>query len=156
MRPDSSKTYSENLALMLLGQDNPLAKHPDMIRALEKMAIVSAEHEQSTATAAMRLMTSTKSDVYASLSAAMTAMNGKNKGGNIESVLLMLEEIKEPGNVTAYLNKVKEGEKILLGFGHGIYKTKDPRARIYRKIMEDVIAITGSNKVFEVVRELER
>lgn len=117
--------------------------------------ITMAEHELNPATAAMRHMTSTMADVYTSLSGALTALSGSRYGGSVTSVLAMLEDIGDVTNVAKFIQAVKNEEKELFGFGHTLYKSVDPRAKIMRKIAIDVITVTGPNKVYEVAMELE-
>lgn len=91
-----------------------------------------AEHELNCSTAAIRHMASSQSDVYSSLAGAVTALYGPRHGGANEAVLRMLEEIGSVDGIPQFIKDVKDRKKVLMGFGHRVYKNYDPRAKIVR------------------------
>jgi len=117
---------------MCFGTDSELAQNADIVRAMETLFILHAEHELNCSTAAIRHMTSSLADVYTSLSGAVTALYGPRHGGANEAVLKMLEEIGTVANVPEFIEQVKRKERVLMGFGHRVYKHYDPRAAIVK------------------------
>jgi len=129
---------------------------PKIVRAIEILLILHAEHELNCSTAAIRHMASSLADVYTSLAGAVTALYGPRHGGANEAVLKMLEEIKTVENIPKFIQDVKDKKKLLMGFGHRVYKSHDPRANIVRRIAEDVFSIVGREPLVDVARELEK
>jgi citrate synthase len=141
---------------MTLGPENPLASNPVIVGALEKLFILHAEHELNCSTAAIRHMTSSLADVYTSLGGAITALYGPRHGGANEAVLKMLTEIGQVENIPEFVAAVKAKKTLLYGFGHRVYKNYDPRAKLVKKITEEVFGVTGKEKLVDVAIELER
>ena len=108
------------------------------MRAVETLFILHAEHELNCSTAAVRHMTSSQAGVYTSLAGAVTALYGPRHGGANEAVLRMLESIGSIENIPSFIEDVKAKRKMLMGFGHRVYKSHDPRADIVRRIADDV------------------
>ncbi|MCZ2150877.1 MAG: citrate (Si)-synthase, partial [Bryobacterales bacterium] len=129
---------------------------PVLARALDILFILHADHEQNCSANAMRSVGSSQADPYLSLSAAASALAGPLHGGANEEVLRMLDEIGSVNSIPAFIGKVKSGECKLMGFGHRVYKNYDPRARIIKKVAEDVFEVTGVNPKLEIAKELER
>lgn len=154
--PNPDLGYVENFLAMILGPENPLASNAAVVGALEKLFILHAEHELNCSTAAIRHMTSALADVYTSLGGAITALYGPRHGGANEAVLKMLTEIGTVENIPAFVADVKAKKTLLFGFGHRVYKNYDPRAKLVKKIAEDVFAVTGKEKLIDVAVELER
>ena len=123
---------------MAFGPDSIMAKNKKIIHALETLFILHAEHELNCSTAAIRHMTSSLADVYTSLSGAVTALYGPRHGGANEAVLKMLEEIGSVDRVPEFIEQVKCKERVLMGFGHRVYKNYDPRASIVKQLAEEV------------------
>ena len=130
--------------------------HPKIVRAIEILFILHAEHELNCSTAAIRHMTSSQSDVYTSLAGAVTALYGPRHGGANEAVLRMLEEIGDVKNIPSFIQGVKDKKKVLMGFGHRVYKSHDPRATIVRQVAEDVFSIVGRVSLIDIAMELEK
>ena len=126
------------------------------MNALETLFILHAEHELNCSTAAVRHMTSSLADVYTSLSGAVTALYGPRHGGANEAVLKMLEEIGSVAAIPDFIDKVKRKERVLMGFGHRVYKNYDPRASIVKQIADEVFKITGREHLIDIAIELER
>jgi citrate synthase len=104
----------------------------------------------------MRAVGSSDADPYVSVSAATAALYGPLHGGANERVLGMLAEIGNVKNIGHYIDKVKQGEFRLMGFGHRVYKNLDPRAKILKELAEKVFEVTGRNRLLDVAMELEK
>jgi citrate synthase len=118
--------------------------------------ILHADHEQNCSTSAMRGVGSSHADPYSAMAAAAAALYGPLHGGANEEVLRMLREIGTKENIPAYIQRVKNGEVRLMGFGHRIYKNYDPRARIIKRVADEVFDVTGKNPLIAIAVELER
>ena len=118
--------------------------------------ILHAEHELNCSTAAVRHMTSSLADVYTSLGGSVTALYGPRHGGANEAVLKMLTEIGTVQNIPDFIEKVKQKKRVLMGFGHRVYKNFDPRAKLVRGIAEEVFKITGRENLIDIASELEK
>ena len=156
VEPDQNLGYVSNFLRMAFGPESEMAKNSKIVHALETLFILHAEHELNCSTAAVRHMTSSLADVYTSLSGAVTALYGPRHGGANEAVLKMLEEIGTIDNVPSFIEQVKRKERVLMGFGHRVYKNYDPRAAIVKQLAEEVFAITGREELIDVAMELER
>jgi citrate synthase len=130
--------------------------HPVLERALDILFVLHADHEQNCSTFAMRSVGSSLADPYASVAAATAALYGPLHGGANEAVLRMLHTVGSLDKVPAFITSVKNGEGRLMGFGHRVYKSYDPRARIVKQIAEEVFEVTGRNPLLEIAQELER
>ncbi|MEK6609487.1 MAG: citrate synthase [Gemmatimonadota bacterium] len=125
-------------------------------RALEILLILHADHEQNCSTSAVRAVGSSGVDVFSAVSAGIAALYGPLHGGANEAVLRMLDEIGSKDRIPGFIEKVKKGEGRLMGFGHRVYKSYDPRAKLIKKVATDVFAQTGMNPKLEIALELER
>jgi len=154
--PDNDLSYTGNFLNMMFnltgGRYEP---DPILERALEVLFILHADHEQNCSTSAMRNVSSSHADPYVSLAAAAAALYGPLHGGANEQVLRMLQEIGSKARIPEYVKRVKAGEFRLMGFGHRVYKSYDPRARILKTMTEQVLSRTRSNPLLEVAVELE-
>jgi citrate synthase len=130
--------------------------HPVLERALDVLFILHIDHEQNCSTSAMRGIGSSHADPYSSLAGAAAALYGPLHGGANEAVLHMLKEIGSVANVPAFIERVKGGEGRLMGFGHRVYKSYDPRARIIKQTADLVFEVTGRNPLTDIALELER
>src|SRR5437588_576224 len=124
--------------------------------ALDVLFILHADHEQNCSTSAMRGVGSSHADPYSAMAAAAAALYGPLHGGANEEVLRMLREIGSKDRIPAYIERVKRGEFRLMGFGHRIYKNYDPRAKIIKRVADEVFAVTGKNPLIDIALELER
>jgi citrate synthase len=125
-------------------------------RALEILLILHADHEQNCSTSAVRAVGSSHVDPFSAVSAGIAALYGPLHGGANEAVLEMLDEIGDKKNVPAFIEKAKGGSDRLMGFGHRVYKSYDPRAKLIKKVAYDVFEQTGLNPKLEIALELER
>lgn len=156
--PNENLSYVENFLYMMDAEQTDLdyKPHPKITRALDILFILHAEHELNCSTAAIRHMASSQSDVYSSLAGAVTALYGPRHGGANEAVLRMLEEIGSVDKIPQFVKDVKERRKVLMGFGHRVYKNYDPRAKIVRTIADDVFSIVGKEPLVDIAMELEK
>jgi citrate synthase len=125
-------------------------------RALEILLILHADHEQNCSTSAVRAVGSSHVDPFSAVSAGIAALYGPLHGGANEAVLQMLDEVGEVKNISSFIEKVKGGSDRLMGFGHRVYKSYDPRAKLIKKVAYDVFEQTGLNPKLEIALELER
>jgi citrate synthase len=155
--PDNELSFSGNFLGMLFKMTEPRYKpNPVLERALDVLFILHADHEQNCSTHAMRGIGSSQVDPYSALAGAAAALYGPLHGGANEAVLRMLNEIGSINNVPAFVKRVKAGEGRLMGFGHRVYKSYDPRAKIIKRIADLVFEVTGKNPLLEIALELER
>jgi citrate synthase len=155
--PDNDLSFSGNFLNMLFKMTEPRYEpNPVLERALDVLFILHADHEQNCSTHAMRGIGSSQVDPYSALAGAAAALYGPLHGGANEAVLRMLTEIGSIANVPAFVKRVKGGEGRLMGFGHRVYKSYDPRARIIKRIADLVFEVTGKNPLLEIALELER
>ncbi len=129
---------------------------PALVRALEVLFILHADHEQNCSANAMRAIGSSRVDPYSALAGAAAALYGPLHGGANEAVLRMLAEIGDVKNVPDFVDRVKAGEGRLMGFGHRVYKNYDPRATIIKQIADSVFEVTGRNPLLDIALELEQ
>ncbi len=157
VQPDNDLNYPENFMNMLWKMTEPkFMANPVLARALDVLFILHADHEQNCSTNSMRCVGSAHADPYLATAAAAAALSGPLHGGANEQVLKMLDEIGSQQHVSAYIKKIKEGHGKLMGFGHRVYKSYDPRARIIKKTADEVFEVTGKNPKLEIALELER
>jgi citrate synthase len=155
--PDNELSYSGNfLNMMFLTTEVKYVPNPTLQRALDVLFLLHADHEQNCSTSAMRTVGSSHADPYSSTAAAAAALYGPLHGGANEEVLRMLRAIGSKDRIPAYIERVKRGELRLMGFGHRIYKSYDPRAKIIKRIADEVFDVTGKNPLVDVAIELER
>lgn len=155
--PDNDLSYAGNFLNMMFRMTEIKYKpNPILERALDVLFILHADHEQNCSATTMRVVGSSHSDPYSALAAAAAALYGPLHGGANERVLRMLDEIGSKDKVGAYIKRVKDGEVLLMGFGHRVYKNYDPRARIIKQIADQVFEVTGRNPKLDIALELER
>merc|ERR1719246_270377 len=156
--PKEDLSYIENFLYMMdaLPSDTNFRPHPKIVKAIEVLFILHAEHELNCSTAAIRHMTSSQSDVYTSLAGAVTALYGPRHGGANEAVLRMLDSIGHVDNIPQFIKDVKERKKTLMGFGHRNYKNFHLRDALVRKLADDVFAVVGREPMIDIAMELER
>jgi citrate synthase len=156
-QPDNDLSYAGNF-LNLLFRMTELKYQPNPVleRALDVLFILHADHEQNCSTSTMRAIGSSHADPYSAMAGAAAALYGPLHGGANEAVLRMLDEIGSIQNVPAFIKRVKAGEGRLMGFGHRVYKSYDPRAKIIKRIADLVFESTGTNPLLEMALELER
>jgi citrate synthase len=138
----------------------PYEVNPVMSQALERLLILHEDHEQNASTSTVRLVGSTEANLFASISAGINALSGPLHGGANESVLTMLARIRDSGEgVERFVERVKNKEDgiKLMGFGHRVYKSYDPRAKLVKESADAVLADLGiSDPLLDIARELEQ
>ncbi|SJM48515.1 Citrate synthase (si) [Agrococcus casei LMG 22410] len=159
--PDNSLSFVENYLQLNFGlQSEPYEMNPTMVRALEQLLILHADHEQNASTSTVRLVGSTEANLFASVSAGIHALSGPLHGGANEAVLQMLRGIRDSGEgVQRFVERVKRKEKgvRLMGFGHRVYKNYDPRAKIVKEAADDVLQALGvQDELLDIAKELEQ
>ena len=156
--PDNSLSFPGNLLSMMKKMAEPKYQpNPVLERALDVLFILHADHEQNCSTSAIRTVGSSLVDPYSAVAAAAAALYGPLHGGANEAVLHMLRNIGSVDKVPAFINEVKSGKgERLMGFGHRVYKNYDPRARVIKKLADEVFAVTGKSPLLDIALELER
>jgi citrate synthase len=155
--PDNDLSYTGNFLNMLFKMTElKYSPNPILERALDILFVLHADHEQNCGTNAMRGVGSSQVDPYSAVAAAAAALYGPLHGGANEQVLRMLTEIGSKDKVPNFIKKVKAGEGLLMGFGHRVYKNYDPRAKIIKRIADQVFEVTGRNPLLDIALELER
>lgn len=157
--PDNSLSFVGNFLAMIKKMGDPnYTPHPVLEKALDVLFMLHADHEQNCSTAVMRSAGSSRVDPYSALAAAAAALYGPLHGGANEAVLRMLQEIGSVANIPAFIKSVKEGKGAhrLMGFGHRVYKSYDPRAKIIKIMADRVFEVTGPNPLLAIALELER
>ncbi len=154
--PDNSLPFTSNFLSMMRKVAEPRYEaDPVLARALDVLFILHADHEQNCGTTAMRVVGSAHADPYSAAAAAAAALYGPRHGGANEAVIKMLNEIGSIENVPSYIERVKRGEVVLQGFGHRVYKSYDPRAKIIKKTADEVFAVTGKSPLLDIALKLE-
>ena len=161
MYPKNALSYVENFLYMMFGTPcEDYRPNPVLTRAMERILILHADHEQNASTSTVRLAGSTGANPFACISAGIASLWGPAHGGANEAVLKMLAEIGEAKNIPAFIKRVKEkdGHAMLMGFGHRVYKNYDPRAKIIQKTCHDVLEELGlkDDKLFKLALALEK
>ena len=154
--PDNDLDYIANFVNMTFSIGGRHKPNKVLQRALEILLILHADHEQNCSTSAVRGVGSSHVDPFSAVSAGIAALYGPLHGGANEAVLAMLDEIGAKKNIPAFIKEVKGGGGRLMGFGHRVYKSYDPRAKLIKRVADDVFRETGLNPKLEIAMELER
>jgi len=158
--PDNSLSYVENFLRMSFGNmAEPFVQNPVITKALDTLLVLHADHEQNCSTSTVRLVGSSQANLFASVSAGVSALFGPLHGGANEAVLEMLAHIRDSGeSVQKFIERVKNKEDgiKLMGFGHRVYKNMDPRATIVKATADRVLADLGvKDPLLDIAKELE-
>lgn len=158
--PDSQCGYTEDFIRMTFGMPYQAYEiDPVLVKALDMLLILHADHEQNCSTSTVRLVGSSNANLYASVAAGVGALSGPSHGGANEAVLRMLRQIADSGDtVEKYVDRVKNREDgvRLMGFGHRVYKSYDPRAAIVKRSAHEVITRLGKrDRLLDIAMELE-
>jgi citrate synthase len=154
--PRNDLDYIGNYVNMMFSIGGKHEPNPVLQKALEILLILHADHEQNCSTSAVRAVGSSGVDPFSAVSAGVAALYGPLHGGANEAVLRMLDEIGTVAGIPAFIESVKAGKGRLMGFGHRVYKSYDPRAKLIKKTADEVFAQTGLNRKLEIALELER
>jgi citrate synthase len=155
--PDNGLSYVGNFLNMLF-KTTEIKYEPNQTieRALEVLFILHADHEQNCSTNAVRSVGSSRVDPYSAVAAGVAALYGPLHGGANEEVLRMLQAIGTKDRIPEFLKHVRDGKAKLMGFGHRVYKNYDPRAKIIKRMADEVFAVTQPSPLLPVAQELER
>ncbi len=160
MYPDNSLDYSSNFLHMMFG--NPCEKtrvNPVLAKAMDRIFLLHADHEQNASTSAVRLTGSTGANPFACIAAGIAALWGPAHGGANEAVLNMLEQIGDESRIGEFIDRAKDKNDPfrLMGFGHRVYKNFDPRAKVMRETCDEVLAELGleNDPMFRIAKRLE-
>ncbi len=160
VEPDPSLSYSANfLNMMKKGLVPNYEPHPDIVKALDVLFILHADHEQNCSANVMRSIGSSHADPYSAIAGATAALYGPLHGGANEAVLKMLKQLGEKDKVATFMKEVKDGTAgtRLMGFGHRVYKNYDPRATVIKGLATRVFEVLGErNPLIDVAMELEK
>jgi citrate synthase len=161
MYPKNKLSYVENFLYMMFGTPcEDWKPNPVLTRAMERVLILHADHEQNASTSTVRLAGSTGANPFACISAGIASLWGPAHGGANEAVLKMLDQIGDAKNIPAYIQRVKDREdhSMLFGFGHRVYKNYDPRAKIIQKTCHEVLEELDlkDDKLFKLAIALEK
>jgi citrate synthase len=157
VQPDNELSYTGNFLNMMFKMAEPKYKvNPVLERALDILFILHADHEQNCSANTMRCIGSAHADPYSALAGAAAALYGPLHGGANEQVLRMLTEIGSKDRVPEFMKEVKAGKGRLMGFGHRIYKSYDPRAKILKQMAYKVFEVTGKDPLIDIALECER
>jgi citrate synthase len=158
-RPPEGETYARRF-IQACGDAVDTSLGDDALdvfgRALDVLFVLHADHELNAGTNAMRAIGSAETDMYSSLSGAAAALYGPLHGGANEAVLRMLTEIGDVEHVPQFIERVKAKESLLFGFGHRVYKNYDPRAKVIKGVVDEVLETAGANPLLDIAQELER
>jgi citrate synthase len=160
MYPDNSLNARENFLRMMFGYPTePYEVDPIVSKALDKLLILHADHEQNCSASTVRMIGSAQANMFVSIAGGINALSGPLHGGANSAVLEMLEDIKNNhnGDATEFMNRVKNKEKgvRLMGFGHRVYKNYDPRAAIVKETAHEVLAHLGGDELLDLAMKLE-
>lgn len=154
-RPAQGLGYTGNFLYLLDHlSETDYQPHPVLTKALDKLFIIHADHEVNCSTATVLQVGSSLVDPYSVVAAGCAALYGPSHGGASESAIRMLIEIGSPENVPAFMQAVERRERVLVGFGHRVYKNVDPRSTAIRKLAEEVFEVTGRNKLLDTALTL--
>lgn len=161
MPPKNKLSYAENFLHMMFGTPcEETTPNPILARALDRIFILHADHEQNASTSTVRLAGSTGANPFACISAGIGALWGPAHGGANEAVLTMLHEIGDASRITKFIARAKDPKDSfrLMGFGHRVYKNYDPRAKVMRETCHEVLEAVGAHNdpIFKLAMELER
>lgn len=150
--PDEKLSYSENFFQMCFGE----VPDKEVVSAFEVSLILYAEHSFNASTFTARVITSTLSDIYSAVTGAIGALKGPLHGGANEAVMVMLEEIGDPGNAKAWLTDALVNKRKIMGFGHRVYKHGDSRVPTMRAALERLAKLKGADDLLALYENLEQ
>jgi citrate synthase len=159
MYPKNKYSYVENFLYMMFATPaEEYVPNPVLVKALERIFILHADHEQNASTSTVRLAGSSGANPFACMASGIAALWGPAHGGANEAALTMLEEIGDTSRVAQFVQDVKDKKRLLMGFGHRVYKNMDPRASVMRETCYEVLKEQGleNDKLFKLAMELEK
>ncbi len=150
--PDASLSHAANFLWMVKGEK----ADDDMARMLDVCLVLHADHTMNASTFAARVCAATLSDIHSAVTAAIAALKGPLHGGANEAVMAMIEEIQEPSRARQYIIDRLQSKQKIMGFGHRVYKTEDPRATVLRRMARELAEKTGNPANYEISQEIEK
>ncbi len=154
--PDNTLDFTSNFLSMMWKVAEPrFEADPVLAHALDTLFILHADHEQNCSTTAMRVVGSSHADPYSATAAAAAALYGPRHGGACEQVIRMLMDVGSIDNVPGFIEEIKGGSDRMWGFGHRVYKSYDPRAKIIKATADAVFEVTGRNPLLDIALKLE-
>ncbi len=161
MYPDNSKGYGENFLHMMFGTPcEPSNVNPVLAKAMDRIFLLHADHEQNASTSTVRLAGSSGANPFACIAAGIAALWGPSHGGANEAVLNMLQEIGDPDRIDEFVARAKDKDDPfrLMGFGHRVYKNFDPRAKVLKQSCDEVLAELGieNDPLLAIAKRLEQ
>lgn len=158
--PDNSLSYGENFLHMMFGNPcEPYEINPVISRAIDRIMVLHADHEQNASTSTVRMAGSSGANPYACIAAGIATLWGPAHGGANEAVLRMLDEIGDEKNIPKYIKRAKDSDDSfrLMGFGHRVYKNYDPRATVMQQTCHEVLDALdiGDSRIFKIAQQLE-
>jgi citrate synthase len=157
--PRNDLSYAENFLRMCFAVPaEDYVVDPALVRAMDRIFTLHADHEQNASTSTVRLAGSSGANPFACIAAGIACLWGPSHGGANEEALNMLKEIGTPDRIPEFIQGVKDKKYKLMGFGHRVYKNYDPRAKVMQQSAYEVLAATGreNDPLFQVAKELER
>ena len=158
--PDPNRGYAENFLHMMFSVNESDSVNPVLAKAMDRVFLLHADHEQNASTSTVRLVGSTDANPYACIAAGIAALWGPSHGGANEAVLQMLEDIGDPSKIDNYLKMAKDPDNPtrIMGFGHRVYKSYDPRAKVLQSTYREVLNLLGiqSDPTLQMARDLEQ
>jgi citrate synthase len=152
VKPNPKLSHAANVLLMITGRE----PDEDAARVMDVCLVLHADHTMNASTFAARVAASTLSDLHSATTAAIATLKGPLHGGANEAVMKMLLQIAEPSKVEPFVKKLFSEKKKIMGFGHRVYKTEDPRATHLRRLSEQMGEAIGDTRWYEISREIER
>jgi citrate synthase len=149
--PKAGVSVAHNFLYMLTGQD----PEDVAVKALDQALVLHADHELNASTFAARVTVATLSDIYSGVTSAIGALKGPLHGGANEAVMVMLEEIGSLSNVQSYIAEKLDNKEKIMGFGHRVYRTGDPRAKHLQKMSYELGKLTGNTELYEMSVKIE-
>lgn len=153
--PNNEDDYPTRFLKMMFDVGHIYTPDPALVKAMRILLILHADHEQNCSTTAARVVGSSHADPYMTVASACAALYGPLHGGANEAVIRMLSNIGSFDAVDDFIAAVKRGEGRLMGFGHRVYKSYDPRAKIIKSAAHGVFAVTGKNRLLDIALKLE-
>ena len=156
MYPKNELYFTDNILHMLFSTyTEKYEVNPAISKALDAVLILHADHEQNASTSAVRSVGSTNANIYACIASGISGLWGYLHGGANEQVIQMLEKIGRTDNINAFISKVKDKEYKLMGFGHRVYKSYDPRAEVLKKVCKEILSKSKLDYLLEIALQLE-
>src|SRR5690625_3233888 len=151
VKPRKDLTFAENFIYWLIGKEGERME----VEAIEKALVLHADHELNASTFTARVCVATLSDVYSGITSAISALKGPLHGGANEQVMAMLTEIGEKENAIPYIKKRLENKELIMGMGHRVYRTGDPRAKHLKEMSKELTKLHGQEELYEMSVEIE-